>query len=47
MAPAIIDSETVNGTYATKDSSVSQRTPKCPPLDDIKVVMVTGGAGFM
>lgn len=47
MAPAIIESETVNGTYAAKDASVPLRTPKCAPLEDIKVVMVTGGAGFM
>ena len=47
MAPAIIDSETFNGTYAPKEASAALRTLKCAPLEDIKVVMVTGGAGFM
>ena len=47
MAPAVIESEISNGTYESTDTSTAQRTPECAPLADVKVVMVTGGAGFM
>ena len=47
MASAITEYETFNGTFVSRDVSTAQRTPNCAPLADIKVVMVTGGAGFM